>query len=90
MTQMTQSQPATGASLQIKTVTQMTQMTQSHADILPWCMPALAATCGTVAGGRWPVRRLAAGNTHNAGRGTRRAGGTGPAETYGLRTIFIF
>jgi hypothetical protein len=35
MTQMTQSQPATGASLQIKTVTQMTQMTQS--------MPAMLA-----------------------------------------------
>ena len=78
---MTQSQPATGASLQIKTVTQMTQMTQSHADILPRCMPALAATCGTVANGRWPVRRLAAGNTHNAGRGTRRAERKGPAKT---------
>ena len=50
---MTQSQPATGASLQIKTVTQMTQMTQSHADILPWCMLALAATCCAMAGGRW-------------------------------------
>jgi hypothetical protein len=38
MTQMTQSQPATGASLQFKSMTQMTQMTQSHADILTWCM----------------------------------------------------
>ena len=50
MTQMTQSQPATGASLQIKTVTQMTQMTQSHADILPWCMRRWLQHVA-----RWPV-----------------------------------
>jgi hypothetical protein len=38
---------------QFKTVTQMTQMTQSHADILTRCMRRQLATCGMVAGGRW-------------------------------------
>ena len=45
--------PMACMAMQFKTVTQMTQMTQWHADILTWCMPAPAATCGTVADGRW-------------------------------------
>jgi hypothetical protein len=32
---------------------------------------------------------VAAGNTYNANRGMGRADGKGPAETYGLRTIFF-
>jgi hypothetical protein len=36
---------------------------------------------------RWPwppaCAGMAAGNTHNAKRGTRRADGKGPSETYG-------
>jgi hypothetical protein len=82
--------PTACMAMQFKSMTQMTQMTQSHADILTWCMRRQPATCCAMAGDRWPVRRLAAGNTHNARRGTRRAGGKGPAKTYGLRTIFIF
>jgi hypothetical protein len=42
--------------MQFKTVTQMTQMTQSHADILTWCM--LAPACNMLRHGRsagWPL-----------------------------------
>jgi hypothetical protein len=55
MTQMTQSMPATGASLQFKTVTQMTQMTQGYR---PAGVAMLAPACGmrALADGRRPVR----------------------------------
>jgi len=82
MTQMTM---ATGASLQFKTVTQMTQMTQWP----PAGWRQLAARnmrhsgCAAAAAGH-------AGNTHNASRGMGRAGGKGLAKTVGLRTIFFY
>jgi hypothetical protein len=45
--------------MQFKTVTQMTQMTQSHADILTWCM--LAPACNMLRHGRGPLAGPLAG-----------------------------
>ena len=69
--------------MQFKTMTQMTQMTQGHADVLTWCMLAPAGNMWH--GGQWPPAGPppAAGNTHNASRGTGRAERQGAAQTYG-------
>jgi hypothetical protein len=92
MTQMTQDLPACMA-MQFKSMTQMTQMTQGPPAMLAWpCWRGHAgasmqhARAGLVAAG-WPALAGMAAGIRPGGPG--RAGGKGPSETYGSRTIFF-
>jgi hypothetical protein len=70
--------------MQFKTMTQMTQMTQGHADVLTWCMLAPAGNMWH--GGQWPPARSAGWPAWPVAFGLGhpgRAGGKGPSETYG-------
>ena len=61
--------------MQFKTMTQMTQMTQGHADKITWACWRQPATCGTVASGRRPGPPAGQHGRQHSAWGTR----AGPA-----------